>query len=266
MAIQVFTSNCKYVSATEIDVTKMNDNAPINNGDLIIVIGWRASSTIPDLVTSGYNSLFGGTVYRTPNGKNVSIRMWWKIKQELDTTISHSNLSGSSPSGQYLGYVVRGVDQANPFDITPNATNHVISGGNGSAFNPPAMTPVTPGAAVLYWAHDWSSSGTSTLSWNSPAAQGNMINSGINTPKLYHRFGYFTNWSSGAVDGTLSGGFKDGWIIPALAIKPATDVGRVKVWDGSAHVAKPVKYWNGSAWVTKPVKIWDGSAWVTTSY
>lgn len=260
MAITVFSS---YTSG---DLTKLVDNTPINTGDLIIAIGWRAASTITALTASGWNELFGGTVYRTPNSKNVSIRMYWKIREEGETSVALPNMSGLSPSGGYLAYCVRGADQSNPFDITPNATNHVISGGNGSAFNPAAMTPVTPGAAVLYWAHDWSASGTSTLSWNSPATQGNMINSGTNTPKLYHRFGYFTGWSSGAVDGTLSGGFKDGWIIPALAIKPSSDVGRVKVWDGSAHVAKPVKIWNGSAWVTKPVKVWNGSAWVTTTY
>lgn len=42
--------------------------------------------------------------------------------------------------------------------------------------------------------------------------------------------------------------------------------GQIKVWNGSAWVAKPVKVWNGSAWVTKPVKVWNGSAWVETNY
>lgn len=42
--------------------------------------------------------------------------------------------------------------------------------------------------------------------------------------------------------------------------------GQMKVWNGSAWVAKPVKVWNGSAWVTKPVKRWNGSSWVTTPY
>lgn len=42
--------------------------------------------------------------------------------------------------------------------------------------------------------------------------------------------------------------------------------GHVKVWTGTAWVAKPVKVWTGSAWVTKPVKRWTGTAWVTTTY
>lgn len=42
--------------------------------------------------------------------------------------------------------------------------------------------------------------------------------------------------------------------------------GQLKVWNGTAWVAKPVKVWNGTAWVTKPVKVWNGTAWVTTTY
>jgi len=42
--------------------------------------------------------------------------------------------------------------------------------------------------------------------------------------------------------------------------------GQVKIWNGSAFVAKPVKVWNGSAWVIKPLKRWNGSSWVTTNY
>lgn len=50
-----------------------------------------------------------------------------------------------------------------------------------------------------------------------------------------------------------------------LALK-AKSGGNIKVWNGSAWVAKPVKVWNGSAWVKKPVKRWNGSAWITTPY
>lgn len=36
----------------------------------------------------------------------------------------------------------------------------------------------------------------------------------------------------------------------------------LKVWDGAAHVVKPLKYWDSAAWTTKPLKRWNGSAWV----
>lgn len=48
-------------------------------------------------------------------------------------------------------------------------------------------------------------------------------------------------------------------VIPAVG-------GNVKVYTGTAFVAKPVKVWTGTAWVTKPVKRWSGTAWVTTPY
>lgn len=42
--------------------------------------------------------------------------------------------------------------------------------------------------------------------------------------------------------------------------------GQIKVWTGSAWVAKPVKVWNGSSWVIKPVKFYNGSIFITTGY
>lgn len=61
-------------------------------------------------------------------------------------------------------------------------------------------------------------------------------------------------WDDGLVGQILTA---DYFTAPA---PPAT--GRMKVWTGSAWVAKPVKVWSGSAWVEKPVKFWNGSAWV----
>jgi hypothetical protein len=42
--------------------------------------------------------------------------------------------------------------------------------------------------------------------------------------------------------------------------------GDIKVWSGTAWVAKPVKVWNGSAWIIKPAKVWNGTAWRITNY
>ena len=43
------------------------------------------------------------------------------------------------------------------------------------------------------------------------------------------------------------------------------DSGRIKVWNGTAWVKKPIKVWNGTSWVVKPVKRWNGTAWVATN-
>lgn len=37
--------------------------------------------------------------------------------------------------------------------------------------------------------------------------------------------------------------------------------GKIKVYDGSSWVWKPVKVWNGSSWVAKTLRYWDGSNW-----
>lgn len=66
----------------------------------------------------------------------------------------------------------------------------------------------------------------------------------------------------------------DGWFGEIADIKgwyavdflaPAAPPGgtTLKVWTGSAWVAKPLKRWNGSAWVAvTALKRWNGSAWV----
>lgn len=55
------------------------------------------------------------------------------------------------------------------------------------------------------------------------------------------------------------------YVDPYLEETPSS-TGKIKVWDGSSFIAKPVKVWNGSSWVIKPVKVWNGSSWTTTNY
>jgi hypothetical protein len=53
------------------------------------------------------------------------------------------------------------------------------------------------------------------------------------------------------------------WVAITIgAIETDFKGGTMKVWNGSAWVARPVKVWTGSAWAIKPVKFWNGSAWV----
>lgn len=46
----------------------------------------------------------------------------------------------------------------------------------------------------------------------------------------------------------------------------STTRGQIKIYDGTAFVAKPVKVWDGSSWGTKPAKRWSGTAWTETNY
>jgi hypothetical protein len=40
----------------------------------------------------------------------------------------------------------------------------------------------------------------------------------------------------------------------------------VKIWSGSAWMAKPIKVWDGSSWNIKTLKRWNGSLWVIVNY
>jgi len=76
------------------------------------------------------------------------------------------------------------------------------------------------------------------------------------------------HWQAWSTSGTSSGpptAFGDNTESSADFII-ISGTGKIKTYNGSTWVAKPVKVWNGSAWVTKPVKVWNGSAWVQTNY
>lgn len=49
-------------------------------------------------------------------------------------------------------------------------------------------------------------------------------------------------------------------------IQNAATTGQIKVWNGSAWVAKPIKVWDGAAWVAKSMKYYNGSTFVVTNY
>ena len=259
-------------SVTQWDLTQYHADGtgtltPLLADDFLVIFGCRAG-TVSNVTLPNWNVIYGGPITRTHSSRNVGIGMWWRFRTSADTTLTLPNMDGLRPSGNYTIYVFRGVNKTSPFDVTPNAVAHVISG--AAVPNPPAMTPVTVGAMVAYWGCNWTASGTRDLLWNAPiVGTGWRIESsysfdGTTLPGLPHRIGRFPNWSSGVVDGTMSSVYGDASIVPALVLRPTG--GNIKFWNGSAFDAKPVKFWNGSAWVTKPLKRWNGSAWVETNY
>lgn len=263
-------------SVTQWDLTQRFPDVPtgpqstIEVDDLMVIFGNRAGA-VTNVTVSGWTPIFGGPIRRVhgSTNRNVGIGLWWKFRTSTDTTVTLPNMDSLSVPGNYTIFVFRGVNKTNPFDVTPDPVAHVISG--ASVPNPPPMTPVTVGAFVAYWGCNWTASGTRDLLWNAPITGSNFrieSYSNFNNPSLPYRFGFFPNWSSGVVDGTMSSVYGDASIVPALVFRPdgAAPTGGVKVWDGSAWTAKPVKVWDGTAWVTKPVKVWNGTAWVTTPY
>lgn len=74
--------------------------------------------------------------------------------------------------------------------------------------------------------------------------------------------GQVTVTSKQFVSITAAGVQGTGFVGQASVSLPIGGLKNVKVWNGSAWVAKPVKVWSGSTWVQKSWKRWNGSAWV----
>lgn len=181
-----------------------------------------------------------------------------------DTTWPRYPSGNTFISTVYGVSVWRGVDTANPFDVSA-VTATVINTGVPPTTN---ITPATSGAVPVF-------SAAYALSSTSPPALTNASLSGylsanpnISGTDGVLAFGY-RSWTSGAINaGTWSGAntnANNSATATALALRPASG-GQIKVWNGSSWTAKPVKVWNGSSWVKKPVKRWNGSSWITLPY
>ncbi len=51
--------------------------------------------------------------------------------------------------------------------------------------------------------------------------------------------------------------------LPIISASPPPEplTNRLRYYNGSSWVIKPLKYYNGSAWVIKPIKFYNGSSW-----
>jgi hypothetical protein len=186
---------------------------------------------------------------------DTNSEIWFKVQGVTpDTSITiPANVETAT------AYVLRGHDLATPLDVA-------ISSAFG-IYNVPdndPVTTVTPGAMVLAIATRQTAENTTTApvgyssfskyvdttrnNWICVAAK-IVTTPGVENPGIWQN----------ATDGNLVQ-----YAIATIAIRPAG--GKIKVWNGSAWVAKPMKVWNGSSWVAKPVKFWNGAAWVVTNY
>ena len=102
---------------------------------------------------------------------------------------------------------------------------------------------------------------------------GHMIESkDIGSVQLYNSSGTvyigFNQFGNGNIDGRMDevrvskgiGRFSIANFTPPTG-EEYSGTNRLKYYNGSAWVAKPVKYYNGSAWVTKQLKYYNGSSW-----
>lgn len=241
----------------------------VSNGDLVIAAFASCSYSINRTlaITDGTNpyTLAGSELYAADNYA-TNLRVAYKfVSGDIETTFGPTG--NSSDGGATAVRVFRGVDPTTPLDVSVTTA----TGSNSILANPPAITPATAGSVIACFVAGGHLFGTQTFSSSDLTDFINVTGNDVTDVTLGS--GLKTDWTSGAFDpDPLSFTFADdvvfSWAAITIALRPAGagSSGRLKVWNGSAWVAKPVKVWNGSSWVAKPVKRWNGSTWITTPY
>lgn len=233
-------------------------------GDLLVIAsGWASTANAdPGVASPGFTEVADLYANGT-NDANMSVA-WMLITGSVPSFIS-INSSGSSANGSCgLMMVFRGVDPSAPLD----ATVTTATGTGSSTGNPPAITPVTTGAAIVAVSL-MAATNAGTFSAAAGYTAGGTLSSQGGTRGSGVGGCYKLNVAGGIAQdpGTMTasaGGSGASWCAATLALRPA--LGRIKHYTGSNWAAKPVKHWNGAAWVQKPLKVWNGTSWVRTNY
>lgn len=227
---------------------------------------------VPDGVTAGH-LLIAALSFNTDN--SILDQPGWTIALQVGTSTgaltgvlyrwatssepaSYTFTSNASTSSSGLMSAFSGVDPTTPLDVTPVG----LTGGTTSI----TVGPITTVSAntLLYYASA-ARSGSDTVNVD-PALT--LLSQATSSRRI--SAAYEMQAAAGdSTPRTFSGTTTVGRAAIIVALRPqatASASGDIKVWTGSAMVAKPVKVWTGSAWVQKPVKVWTGSAWVATKY
>lgn len=125
-------------------------NIPLNviENDLVLVYYGAASTTNLTLTVNGNDSsspynilhdLYANDTY------DANLTVAWRVMPSTPDFRLQLNPAGSGNGAAAAIFVFRGVDPANPFDVTSTSA----TGTNSARCNPPAITPVTPGAVVV---------------------------------------------------------------------------------------------------------------------
>jgi hypothetical protein len=235
-------------------------------GDLVVVCYGVASTsdrtlTIRNQAAVDYTLI--GTELYSNSTQDSNLRVAYRIMPNpVDTQIVLGPTGATGFAGGVIAWLFKGVDNTTPLDVAAATAT-----GTNTGVNPPARTPVTAGAVFIeagMCAHTDGLGGFVSSTTTLSNVTGNSTQDAtVSMGRL--------NWTSGAVDPAVwtaaapAPGSARSWAAMSFVLRPGP-TGKIKAWNGSSFLAKPVKYWNGSAWVTKPLKRWNGSAWVQTNY
>lgn len=188
-------------------------------GDLVIVYFGTGSDVNRDLVVAGYTEiveLYSNDIYDT----NLAVaRKFMGGVPDTSFTLTGGTLD-TSDAGAVAVQVWRGVDAVTPLDVTRTTATGI----NSVLCDPPAITPITPGAIIVSGgagAHDEEGSQTySSSDLTSFISVGRSDTNSVTIGLGYHV------WTSGAFNPaafTFSGSDDTNfsWAAVTLALRPA---------------------------------------------
>jgi hypothetical protein len=201
-------------------LTGGSGGAPLE-GDLVVVtvsVGTQARQpTIAISTPSGYTPLTAQRTTATTYDTNV--QTCYKVMGSTPDTSVTIPASGNIADGiSYVIQVFRGVDTANPMDVTPT---YATGSGVTAAPDPAAITPTTAGAWIVCCGGAAANAGgTMTASYLTNF----LAYNGADTNDALIGCGYYTGWTSGSYDPAQFTGFanaNNSWGATTLALRPA---------------------------------------------
>ena len=175
-----------------------SDSSP-REGDYVFVAVCASNSS--DLTfsasTAGYTKVTDLYANNTGTTSDCSMAVFYKrMGASPDSAVTINSSAAAFMIATV--YVVRGMNASTPMDVTATTATTVT---NGSIPNPPAITPVTAGAAVLA-VGGAAGTGTMTDLTSSDLSNFDSRNTGFAATGM----GLIYNWTSGAVDPAAFGG------------------------------------------------------------
>lgn len=194
-------------------------SSSVANDDLVIAAFCTGSGSERNLIiTDGANpyTLIGSELFSSDT-QCTNLRVTYKFVSG-DTATTFGPTTNSNDAGAMAVSVYRGVDKANPFDVT-----EVSAIGNNSPYpNAPAITPVTPGALVVVIG---GASPFNVANLSASELSGYIHGRATDTYYANLGIGYYP-WVSGAYDPAAftfgaSSDSRDSWAAMAVALRPA---------------------------------------------
>lgn len=197
--------------------------AILQNDVIFVANGWATSATDqnPGVSTSGYTEIDDLFITNT-RAANLSLD-WKAMGSTPDTSVDANGPNAAGNGGVAIALVYRYVDPTNPLDVAYVTANHSAKGSGNALADPPSITPVSTGAAVLTVVG--ATGDTTPASINAPSGPTTRAGQTNGGSSRGFRIGCADiAWTSGAYDQaawtTSESAASDSWIAMAIALKP----------------------------------------------